>query len=86
MRKLIFAVFAMFSGALFAQKTYDLDAQNVKKTVEQVIGKSEKTLNKATWKGKTYEVYKTNKSGKLFIVAESKKGNLYRKYINDETL
>lgn len=69
----------------YSQKVYDLDKKEPK-TIEQVIGKSVKTNDKATFKGKTYEVYKTDKSGKLFIVAESKKGNLYRKYINDTTL
>lgn len=69
----------------YSQKVYDLDKKEPK-TLEQVIGKSVKTNDKATFKGKTYEVYKTDKSGKLFIVTESKKGNLYRKYINDTTL
>lgn len=80
MKKLILIIGLIATQILTAQeqpKVFNLDEKKPK-TKEQVIGKSEKTIHTAIWKGQNYEVYKNNK-GAMFIVIQNKNKNGYTK-------
>lgn len=62
----------------FGQEVYNLDKP---KTETELIGKAEKTQDKAIYKGIEYNVYKSAK-GKLFFVYTNRNGNKSKKYVN----
>lgn len=76
MRKLLLLAVLAFGMNVSAQQTYDLD----KSTGGGRGVTYTETLDKATYKGVEYPVFKS-KTGKLFIFVVPKSGKKYRKYI-----
>lgn len=83
----LFAAFALCGLALNAQTTVKIDkdgnyqAVKVPQTVETLTANA--TKSQATYtddKGQKSPVY-LSKNGKAFIIATSKSGNLYRRYL-----
>lgn len=85
MKNLLTLLLLLVAGLSYSQQVYDLDKKktNEPKTEEQLLVKSKETKDKAIYQGKELPVYVTD-NGKLFIIVMSKKGNLYRRYINVE--
>ncbi len=73
MKKLLILSLLLVSMLSYSQKVYDLDKKETKT-------ESVKTLDVAIYKGVKYPVYKS-KNNKYYINVTSKKGNVYRKYI-----
>lgn len=73
MKNLFIIAFLFLSLSMSAQTIYNLDKKKDTTTI--------KTADIAIYQGKKLPVYKSAR-GKLFIYVVSKKGKVYKKYLN----